>query len=378
MNLKSSEARKIITNSQRLTDINASQSKKNLLNIIEHLSYIQIDTISVVERSHNHILWSRMPYYKKSLLDELVEKDKSVFEYWSHAAAFLPMKDFRFSLIRKKNYNERYSRWGKANKKVINYVYDKIKAEGPMQSIDFEDKHSGKSGWWEWKPSKDALDFLFHQGKLMVTARKGFQKVYDLAERVLPDNVNTGFPSEREYYEHLAISTINSFGLASEKEMIYQRKYNRSLFTQTLNELTEDGKLIKVSVKGLASQYFTTSGKLDILNKKKGKTEIHILSPFDNLVIQRKRLKDFFGFEYIIECYLPEAKRKFGYFSMPVLYGYEFISRIDAKADRKNKTFIIKNIFWEGKIKGVKPLKEKVNRLAKYCGCEKISGKVIL
>ncbi|MBK8551450.1 MAG: YcaQ family DNA glycosylase [Ignavibacteria bacterium] len=375
MNLTIKEARHLIIGSQFFTDTKLNNGKKDLLKIIEHLGYIQIDTISVVERSHNHILWSRMPHYKRSMLSELVENDRSVFEYWSHAAAFLPMRDFRFSLIRKKNYREKYSRWGKANKKVINFVYDRIKNEGALQSKDFVDKRASSAGWWEWKPSKDALDFLFHQGKLMIAGRRGFQKVYDLTERVLPDSIDTRFPDEKEFYEHLIMNSINSNGLVLEKEITYLRKYNRPLFKKALSELLEEGKILKAVVKGLAAEYYTTKEKLELLNQKKIRSEIHILSPFDNLIIQRKRLKDFFAFDYTIECYVPEAKRKFGYYCMPVLYGDEFIGKIDAKADRANKTFIIKNIFWEGKVKHEKLLQSKIKKLAHYCGCEIISGK---
>ena len=374
MNLSLKEARHLIISSQLFADSKLNKTKNHLLNIIEHLGYIQIDTISVVERAHNHILWSRMPGYKRSMLDELVEKDKSVFEYWSHAAAFLPMKDYRFSLIRKKNYNERYSRWGKANKKIINYVYDRIKNEGPLQSKDFEDKRGSKGGWWDWKPSKDALDFLFHQGKLMIAARKGFQKVYDLTERILPANTDTRFPSEKEFYEHLVLNSIKPNGIVSEREITYQRRYDKREFIKALNELLEDKKIVKIKVKDLAADYYSTESKLELLNNKRKRSEIHILSPFDNLVIQRKRLKDFFGFDYTIECYVPEAKRKFGYYCMPVLNGDKFIGKIDAKADRANKTFIIKNIFWEDLDKKNKSVKEKIKKLAKFCGCDTITG----
>lgn len=375
MNLTIKEARQLIIGSQLFADTKLNNGKKDLLKIIEHLGYIQIDTISVVERSHNHILWSRMPLYKRSMLSELVENDRSVFEYWSHAAAFLPMRDFRFSLIRKKNYSEKYSRWGKANKKVINFVYDRIKNEGALQSKDFEDKRGSSAGWWEWKPSKDALDFLFHQGKLMIAGRKGFQKVYDLTERILPDSIDTRFPDEKEFYEHLIINSINSNGLVLEKEITYLRKYNKPLFKKTLTELLEEGKILKTVVKDIDAEYYTTKEKLEFLNHKKSRSEIHILSPFDNLIIQRKRLKDFFAFDYTMECYVPEPNRKFGYYCMPVLYRDEFVGKIDAKADRANKTFIIKNIFWEGKAKHEKLLLGKIKKLANFCGCEIISAK---
>ncbi len=372
------EARKTIIASQQLSDIGSGKSKDQLLKIIESIGYVQIDTISVIERSHHHTLWSRMPFYKKQMLDELMENDKSIFEYWSHAAAYLPMKDFRFSLIRKNNYSIRNKNWSTANKKILKFVYDRIAAEGPLQSKDFEDKRTSSSGWWDWKPSKDALDFLFHKGDLMIKARKGFQKIYDLTERVLPQNVDTSFPSEKEFYEHLILTSIRSNGLSSANEISYNRRYDKKLFLKTLNNLTEEKIIKKINIKGHKDEYYTTEDKLNLPESSESKKDVHILSPFDNLIIQRKRLKDLFDFEYTIECYVPEAKRKFGYFCLPVLYGDKFIARIDAKADRTGNNFIIKNIFREGNTINLKLLSKKIKKLSEFCGCTEIIGYPLL
>src|SRR5689334_22167048 len=132
------DARYLAMHAQRLTELPAKTSKRELLQIIEHLTYIQIDTLSIVERSHHHILWTRLPEYKRSMLDELHNKDKKIFEYWGHAAAYLPMKDYRFSLIRKTNYAKKYKDWKNKNRKILKYVYERIRSEGPLQSKDFD------------------------------------------------------------------------------------------------------------------------------------------------------------------------------------------------------------------------------------------------
>jgi uncharacterized protein YcaQ len=167
-----------------------SSVKKSLLAIIERLGYVQIDTISIVKRSHHHILWSRFPAYNQAMLDKMLEKDRSIFEYWSHAASYLPMKDYRFSLPRKRSYATRHKDWRSSNKKLIRLILDRIRAEGPLSSREFEGTSSGASGWWNHKPAKAALEFLFHSGDLMVSARKNFAKFYDLPERVLPADVS--------------------------------------------------------------------------------------------------------------------------------------------------------------------------------------------
>jgi len=377
------DARQIILFSQRLSLREETRGKENLYRTIEQLGYIQIDTISVVERSHHHILWSRMPSYKKSMLDELLEKDKRIFEYWSHAAAFLPMKDYKFSLIRKNNFSKKYKTWGSADKKIIKKVYGRVKSEGPLQSKDFEDKRQRSTGWWDWKPSKDALDYLFHTGQLMVVRRQGFQKVYDLTERVLPENIDAVIPTEKEFHQHLILASLNSNGLSSQREIMYLRKYDRKVFEKSLKELIKDGKITVISIEGIESEkYFILTEKLDLLNAKKKMNGLHILSPFDNLVIQRKKLKTFFNFDYQLECYVPQSKRKYGYFCLPVLNGDKFIGKIDLKASRATGSLIINNLFKETGINlnaDVKnKFRKKLSELARFSGCTEVTGLDVL
>ncbi|HMQ68195.1 MAG TPA: crosslink repair DNA glycosylase YcaQ family protein [Ignavibacteria bacterium] len=371
------EARELIISKQLLNSRNIPKSSEQLLNIIETLGYVQIDTISVVERSHHHILWSRMNKYERPMLDKLM-KNKKIFEYWSHAAAYLPIKDFRFSLIRKKRYSDKYKIWGKANKKVINYVLDRIKSEGALQSKDFEGDGSKANGWWNWKPAKDALDFLFHKGDLMVKERIGFQKVYDLTSRVLPVNTDTQFPSESEFYEHLILTSIDSNAIVSEKEITYQRKFNSKLFKSVLYKLEENNLIKKISLGKNKFPYFTNDSILGKLNLKMKNNGIHILSPFDNIVINRKRLKEIFDFEYTIECYVPEPKRIYGYYCLPVLSGNKFAGRLDAKSDRSSDTFIVKNLHFEENFGRTGSFDEKLKlniyNYAKFTGCSDVAG----
>jgi uncharacterized protein YcaQ len=375
------DARRIIYHSQQLTPKKKSETvnKINLYKIIEKLSYLQIDTISVVERSHHHILWSRMPGYKKEMLDELLEKDKLIFEYWSHAAAFLPMSDYKFSLIRKRSFAKKNKTWRSDYKKLVKYVLDRIKSEGPLQSRDFEDKKTGDSGWWNWKPSKDALDYLFHTGELMISKRKGFQKVYDLTERVLPDFADTNIPSESEFYKYLINRSVNSNGITRKNEILYLRRVDKRKFDIALKELLEEKIIAKISVAGIDNDFFYTSKEnLEILSLKRPVKIINILSPFDNFIIQRKRLKELFDFDYQIECYVPEAKRKYGYFCLPVMHGDKFIGRIDAKAFRDKNTFVIKNQYFENdaelKLEMNRKYLNKITEFAKFNNCKKVEG----
>lgn len=368
------DARFLALKNQKLLERDNHSTKKDLHKIIEKIGYVQIDTISIVERAHNHILWSRLPAYKKSMLDDLM-KEKKIFEYWSHAAAFLPMKDYRFSLLRKANYKAKYKEWIKKNKKLVNYIRDRITNEGPLQSRDFEHPPRTNSGWWDWKPAKTALEILFHSGELMVAERRSFQKVYDFTDRVLPKNIDTTPLTPEDYREHLIMNAINANGFASLKEIFYLRQGGSRIPLDTLNRLIEDKKIMALKINGSDETYYTTMEILKQLKKKSYEKDVHILSPFDNVVIQRKRLKTLFDFEYVIECYVPAPKRKFGYYVLPVLYGDKFIGRLDAKADRASGSFNILNLYWEDKARPDKNFKEllrkRINELTIFSGCER-------
>jgi uncharacterized protein YcaQ len=370
------DARQIILASQGLMDNFFGKRKEGTLNVIEHLGYVQIDTISVVERAHHHTIWTRVNDYHKKYLEELVN-EKKVFEYWSHAAAYLPMQDYRFSLVRKERYINAKERWYN-NKKMLRFVLDRIKAEGPLQSKDFEENKK-KAGWWEWKESKRALEQLFMEGKLMAAGRKGFQKVYDLTERVLPPDVNTAAPTPDEYAEYLVRKTIRANGLAAQKEIGYLRPHTRASVEQAIKRLIKQGEIIPVAMDEGKELLYTTIETLEQGISVSVRKTVKILSPFDNSVIQRNRLKNIFGFDYTIECYVPEKKRVYGYFCLPVLYGNEFVGRIDCKAERENELLVVRKQFFE---KGFKPTQKfkdafetSLQKFAKFNGCSSVSIK---
>lgn len=319
--------------------------KAAALSAIQQLGYVQIDTISVVERAHHHVLWSRCKRYQSAQLGALM-KDRKVFEYWSHAAAYLPMQDYRYSLPRKRAIASGEKHWHPKDPKITKFVLDRINAEGPLQAKDFEHSKTSKSdGWWDWKPAKRALERLFMEGELMVSERRGFQKVYDLTERVLPENVNTSLPSTESFAQHLIMRYLSANGLGTPGHMAYLRKGIKPEIQKQCDRMAEEGVLQKVAVGGLP--YYVLAGFEQILRKPLSRTKVRILSPFDNLLIQRKRTKALFGFDYQIECYVPAEKRVYGYFVLPLLWGQQFAGRLDAKIDRKNGVLSVRNLHIE-------------------------------
>lgn len=310
---------------------------------IQHLGYIQIDTISVVERAHHHTLYVRVPNYKNDHLDRLQLNGRQIFEYWSHAAAYLPIEDFRFAKYRMEAVsNRKKGHWFPRNHKVIRYVRDQITAEGPLMSKDLKLPSQKKSTpWWGWKPSKQALEQLFHEGELMVVHRKGFQKVYDLTERVLPNDVSTT-ATQLEFYQYLIRQGIRTCGFIKEEEARYLRTKAQAITKQAFQQLLEEKEIIPIKINGLEDVYYTTPDLLDQQPKRIGRKQVHLLCPFDNAIIQRKRIINLFNFDYKLECYVPAAKRQFGYFSLAVLYGDAFAGHLDLKLDRKKKQLWIK------------------------------------
>lgn len=376
------EAQTLVLKAQGLIQPVYPKGRKGALTIVEHLGYLQIDTLNVVARSHHHTLWSRLPDYREDFLNHLLEKDKSIFEYWSHAASYLPMKDFRFSLPVKKLYADGKSHWFAQDKKMNRYVLDRIKAEGPLQSKDFEFKRDTPGNWYNWKPAKQALEQLFMEGKLMIAQRKNFQKVYDLTERIVPSSTDVSVPSANEFAAYLIRRAVQSNGIVNENEINYLRKGLKERISKEIKKMLKTGELEPIAIESRKETYFINTSTLQTLEKsfiksQKGSTDIHFLSPFDNAVIQRKRLISLFEFDFNIECYLPESKRKYGYLCLPVLYNNKFVARFDPKADRASKTFYIRSIHFEKKfVKNDafnRAFAEKIKAFAQFNSCDTIT-----
>ena len=295
------EARSFIVESQLLNRGPKSGRMTRALQVFEHLGYVQIDTISVVARAHHHVLWSRVPAYNRNILTKL-EAQKKVFEYWAHAASYLPMKDFRYTLVPKQKIKEGPGHWWPRDPKWIAYVYDRFKYEGPLMSKDFEkDPRLKHDHAWGGHPVTQAMRQLFMEGELMISGRKGFQKIYDLTERVIPNSVDTTIPSQKDYYKYLVLRDLRAQGILRSVEIGHLISIPAAILKNLLTELVEDGVVLKLKVKKLKDQiFYTLTHQFENHFAKKRRRQIHLLSPFDNLVIQRKRLKYLFDFSYLL------------------------------------------------------------------------------
>lgn len=372
--LSDQEARKMVLLSQRMPPPKQAGSALSAsLSALEHLGYIQIDTISVIQRAHHHTLWNRNPRYLTSHLEKLVA-DKSVFEYWSHAAAYLPMMDFRYSLPRKEAIKKGVlNHWFERDNQLMKSVLKRIAAEGPLMARDFEYK-GGKQGEWNSKPAKRALENLFMQGELMIAFRNNFQKVYDLTERVIPENTDCTIPDPREHARFLIKRYLGANGLGQASEISYLLKETKALVLTALQEMESNKEVIRIKVKDIS--YYALPFSLELLNKSLSRATVKILSPFDNLLIQRKRSLALFDFDYQLECYFPEKKRKYGYFVLPVYWDGSLQARMDCKTDRKNSVLHINSLILETGLSKedafTRALSQELISFLRFNDCEKL------
>jgi len=350
--------------------------KESAAQIVERLGYVQIDTIHIIQRAHHHTLWTRFPQYAPGMLDDLLANDRRVFEWWTHAMSYIPMRDYRFYAPRmgRQALWGRQRKWHDAHTDVIAHVKERIQAEGPLGAADFKHPKNTTNGWWDWKPAKQALEILATMGELMVTHRRNFQRIFDLTERVLPPDVDTTPPTEEELQRFIVRFALNTGGVLRTNEVQWSR---RKADPAALQAMVEAGEVTAFEVEGLNGEpcYALTDVFEAVAQSPNGEPHLHILSPFDNLIIDRRWVKAFFeGFDYTIECYLPAAKRKYGYFVLPILWGDRLVARMDSKADRKPKTFIIKRLLFEPDFDAydavLPALVEKLRAFAAFNGCD--------
>jgi uncharacterized protein YcaQ len=369
-----------------------SDGLNNTLKIIQSLGYVQIDTLSVTQRAHHHIIWTRNPNYDPDHLDQLLTQNRQVFEYWSHALSYLPLKDYRFYRYKMIRFNDPYSKWEKD--RFENYghlmkpVLDQIKHNGPMRAHDFlTPKSTGKQSPRDRNPFKVALEMLFFRGDIMIARREKFQRYFDLTEHILPSWVDTRMPTPGECAQFNILKALEVNGVARKQELFFMfQTMQKPDLDQAFYNLVDLGEILPVEIKGLnRTKYFVLKKNIELINQlllSDTSNKIFILSPFDNFIIDRIRMKKLYDFEYALECYLPVTKRKYGYFVMPLLWKGKLIGRLDPKADRKNKVLKIHRIIFEdnfddfNKIQG--PLLEALKHFALFNECDHIHVKEII
>ncbi len=373
--LKKSHARQIILHAAALhRPAPFGKGSEAVYKLIEHLGYIQVDTNYTIERAHHHAIFSRVPDYKPEWLAEL-QADGRIFEFFTADSGYQPMNEFRYSLPVKKAFAAKHKPLTQADLNTMQKVLDRIGREGPLMVKDFEnDRLEASSGWWDWRPTKMALERLYFAGNLMVTRTPDFQRIYDLPANLIPGDIDTTEPTPAEFARHTILRVLRSLGIAQLKEMNWRARFVKDhTIRDEIGKLVTEGEICEVAIEGLKGPFYM----LPAYRKKKIGLSgaAFILSPFDNLNVFRHRLRDYFDFDYQIECFVPEPKRKYGYFSLPVLIGDRFIGRMDSKADRKEKKLLIHNLHFESvKLSKAELVKftDALRSFATFNGCTEI------
>ncbi|HEV3309596.1 MAG TPA: crosslink repair DNA glycosylase YcaQ family protein [Chloroflexota bacterium] len=352
MRLTTTEARRVLLAAQGLsTRPRRRATKPDVLSAIRTMGALQIDTINVVARSPYLVLWSRIGDYKSEWLNDHLATG-ALFEYWSHAACFLPIADHRLYRPFAEGEHPRWNDWASGNAGVIAHVREFAHQQKEVRSSDFKRTDGGKGGWWGWKPEKIALEYLFLRGELMVARRdRGFQRVYAPRECVLPDATREPALSRDDAIRELAARSIQSLGVTRPEWIAdYFRLRKRGMET-VLKGLINDGEVLPVEVDGWNGPGYAHRDSLGLVEAAaegglKGRVTT-FLSPFDPIVWDRRRATGLFGFDYRIEVYTPREKRRFGYFTMPILHRDALVGRIDAKAHRSEELFEIRALHLE-------------------------------
>ena len=351
------DARRIWLTAQRLdTSAPFGEGTQAVADAVAHLGYVQIDTINVIERSHHHILFTRIPAYRRADLRQAQSADKSVFEYWTHALSYVPSKDFRFFLPQMKQHRRDGHKWYASVKPADTRKVMRLLRAGPLTIRDIDDDVLTEKEhlWQSRKPSKRALQLAFYNGTATISERNGMLKTYELTARHFGWDKPPKPASAAEGTAYLLDRALRAQGLVSLDSVCHLDAPSKPAIRKLIARRVRRGELVPLALEGAGKvEHWARPEALDS-GGEAAIDLVHILSPFDPLIIQRKRTHLIFDYEHRFEAYVPKDKRKFGYFALPVLVGEEIVAALDLKTDRQNKKLLMQRWSWLGKGKAAK------------------------
>jgi uncharacterized protein YcaQ len=360
--------------------------KADLYKLIHSLGFVQVDSIGTVERAHHQILFSRNQTYRREDLTALIEKDRLLFENWTHDASILPSDFYPYWKRRfareHEHLSQRWTKWhGEGFETELQTVLRRIDEGGAVMSRDMKAPDHQSGGWWNWHPSKQALEYLWRTGKIAVSGRVNFQKIYDLTERVFHAHHHEPEVSDEAFIDWACREALNRLGFATAKEIadfwaIVSAVEARDWIVRNRDELIEL-EIETLGTKDRRLSYAFADMAENIEAAPAPPSRIRVLSPFDPMLRDRARAERLFGFYYRIEVFVPEPLRQYGYYVFPLLEGDRLIGRIDMKAERKGATLDVRKLWLE---KGVKlsagrmgKLDAELTRLARFTGVERVN-----
>ncbi|SEH23749.1 winged helix-turn-helix domain-containing protein [Rhizobium sp. NFR12] len=384
--IDNARARRIFIERQQLSaPPTRALNKAGLLQLIDDLGFVQVDSIATVERAHHMILFSRNQTYRREHLTSLLEKDGELFEHWTHDASIIPARLFRYWKHRFRRREpilaERWRKWhGESFDSAFEDTFRHISENGAIMSRDMKMEDHKSGGWWNWHPNKTALEYYWHTGKLSIAGRVSFQKIYDLTERVIAAHHHEPDVSQEDFIDWACRSAMEKLGFATSGELaafwdIVTPEEARDWVKSHRDELVE--VLIETADGSRPRACFAFSGFPENLGDiPEPPARVRVLSPFDPLLRNRDRAVRLFDFFYRIEVFVPEPKRQYGYYVFPLLEGDRMIGRIDMKAERKTGVLDVKRLWLE---KGVRAsagrlakLDAELQRVGRFAGADKV------
>jgi len=322
---------------------------------IAHLGYVQIDTINVIERSHHHILFNRIPDYRRADLRQAQSLDRSVFEYWTHALSYVASSDFRFFIPDMKLHKREGHRWFANVKPSDTRKVMRLLREGALTIRDIEDDVLTEKEhlWASRKPSKRALQLAFYTGAVTVSERNGMLKTYELMGRHFGWDKPPKSATSGEITAYLLDRALRSQGVVSLDSICHLDAPRKKAVRALIQRRVRRAEIVPVALEGAGKHEHWASPEV-LAEGREASQLVHILSPFDPLIIQRKRTHLIFDYEHRFEAYVPKPKRKLGYFALPVLDGEDIVAALDLKTDRQNRKLLMQKWNWVGPGKAAK------------------------
>jgi uncharacterized protein YcaQ len=338
----------------------AKLTAARVVEFVAEVGGLQIDSINVLERAHYLTLWSRFGPYSREALDRLIYRRRLLFEYWAHAACFVPVADLPAWRRAMLDYRLRHTGWKallRKHPKLIDATEEAIRERGPLGNSDFQQKRPGGAGWWSWKPVTHALHYLWMSGRSLIHSREHFQKRYDLAERLLPELASVEPLSAAEFARWHMRKSLHAMGAATAPDLNWYLTFPRTPATERralLQRLLRQGEVVEIAIEGHRAPWYALREDLPALERaarrragtppSQGTT---LLAPFDSFLWHRERTRALFGFDYTIEVYVPGHKRVHGYYSLPILHQGRLIGRLDAKNHRALERLEVRRVHFE-------------------------------
>ncbi|MCP9961169.1 winged helix DNA-binding domain-containing protein [Streptomyces somaliensis] len=358
--LSADEARRIVLRAQGF--LGAPDRRAGVRGVLRRLGAVQLDTISVLARSHELVPYARLGAVGRPAVDAAYWTGRHAFEYWSHAACVLPIEEWPHFAFRRRAYRRRPQWHHDLPDGAYEAVIGQLRAEGPLTATELGGAKNGGE-WWDWSASKVAVERALMYGEVVCVERRGWKRVYDLAERAVPADLLHDDLDDAECLRRLVRLAGQALGVGTRADIA---DYHR-IRGEEFDAVVADSGLVPVRVRGWDRPAWADPAALE--SEPRGRHRTTLLSPFDSLVWERARTERIFGFTHRLEAYVPKQKRVHGYFAMPLLAGGRLLGRVDPA--REGTTLVARQLSLAGP-KAVAPMAGALREAAEWVGCDSV------